>query len=338
MPFLSLSELDRQNPETDALMRHWTMLANGTRQPDPACSAPVWNLAYHEVFNPERRIFYLSSDTSLLLLSEMPPSEDGVILTPLEDSWMFGRPLLGFYAAELLEEALDIFAAEYKRKLRGLVLSGIVRRTPEATKLLVLHGRNYNFFKYQTTTQCYASLHGGMDGWLSRRSANHRAKLKKAARKARDAGIIFERHKPRTAKEAANIYARMLAVELQSWKGIEKCGMAESPSREFYDCLIRRHALKNSCYVIFARHGDRDIGFIYGGASGTFYRGQQFSYTREYAPYSIGNLMQLEKVGWLCEECFTRYDMGPITGPRMEYKQHWTEGRVVSETWVMRPV
>ena len=39
------------------------------------------------------------------------------------------------------------------------------------------------------------------------------------------------------------------------------------------------------------------------------------------APASIGNLLQLEQVRWLCEEGVERYDMGPV----MDYKRSWME-------------
>lgn len=336
MPFVDFSALGHKNSENQFLLGHWQRLAANPCQPDPVCSAPIWNLAYHEIFNRDRRIYYLASSSSLVLFSELHQPYGGIILTPLEDSWMFGRPLLGPQSVELLGEALAAFHREYAGQEFSLILSGIVEQKPETTKLLLLHGDRFNFYRYQKTTQCFALLADGFDGWLSRRSANHRAKLKKAARKAHNAGITFERVKPSTADEAADAYARMIAVELQSWKGIGKCGMAESPSREFYSALLRRHALENSCYVIFARVEDRDIGFIFGGTNGRFYRGQQFSYVRDYAHLSVGNLMQMEKVRWLCERGVERYDMGPITGPRMGYKAHWTEGSVVSQTWVMR--
>ena len=45
----------------------------------------------------------------------------------------------------------------------------------------------------------------------------------------------FERCVPADVAAAAAVYARMLAVEEQSWKGIGECGMTKSPSREFYD-------------------------------------------------------------------------------------------------------
>lgn len=90
-----------------------------------------------------------------------------------------------------------------------------------------------------------------------------------------------------------------------------------------------------SARVIFARHGERDIGFIFGSVAGAYYRGQQFSYDDAWGAYSIGNILQLEQVRQLCEEGGERYDMGPLLGSRMGYKRHWAEIRLPLETWTL---
>lgn len=331
MPFVTdLNEL----PE--ALYRTWHRLALTTDQGDPVCCAPAWNLAYHLVSDPDSRIFHLSDNDSLVLFTEHISLTGEVYLYPVESGWMFGKNLLGFFSADLLAQALEEFSREYNKRLPYLVLSGIQRFRPETARLYNLHSGIYDFYRHDSTVQCSASLAGGLDGWLGRRSANHRAKLKKAARKAKALGVTYERRRPESRAEALEIYSRMLAVEAASWKGHERCGITESPSLEFYETLITAMAETASTYIIFCRHEDRDIGFIFGGSGAGIYRGQQFSYDRAYGDYSIGNLMQLEKIKWLCELGFRRYDMGPITGPRMNYKEHWTEERREIETWVLR--
>lgn len=147
-------------------------------------------------------------------------------------------------------------------------------------------------------------------------------------RRADHYGIEFERNVPVTQIDAEETYKRMLAVEAVSWKGIQKCGMIEQPSNDYYACMLRRLAMSGRGRVIFAQHEGRDIGFIFGGMAGTVYRGQQFSYSDEWQAHSIGNLMQLQQIQWLCEEGATRCDMGPL----MDYKHHWTENRPKIET------
>ena len=190
----------------------------------------------------------------------------------------------------------------------------------------------FDFRQFDADTLCSASLAGGLDGFLSRRSARHRQNLRKQLRRVTSAGVRFERHAPADAAVARQVYARMLAVEEQSWKGIGKCGMTVERSRLYYDCMMRRLSASASSRVIFARHAERDIGYIFGGLAGRVYRGQQFSYADDWAAYSIGNVLQLEQIRWLCEENMTRYDMGPV----MDYKHHWTEEQRVVETWFLR--
>ena len=335
MPFIKLADCASPCAFPHEIPELWQKLALSTGQADPVCCAPSWNLAFHSVFYPHHRIFYLHGMESLLLFREEHDPVNGPFLVPLDDSWLFGQPLLGFYAPELLGEALELLTRAYNGHLPTLVLSGVRLHRAETVKIYAGYSRIYNFRRYNINEQCSASLTGGVDGWLSRRSANHRAKLRKASRKAKDLGVYFERFKPRTIGEALDLYERMLNIERKSWKGVGRCGMAESPSREFYAALIKRYAELGMAHIIFAVRDGRDLGFIFGGAAGGIYRGQQFSYIEEAARFSIGNLLQLEKILWLCELGFLRYDMGPITGPRMEYKRHWTEKIHEAQTWVL---
>ncbi len=111
--------------------------------------------------------------------------------------------------------------------------------------------------------------------------------------------------------------------------------MDQEPSTSFYKKMIHRLASTNSARIIFAKQGEQDIGYIFGGLAGRVYRGQQFSYANDWREYSIGNLLQSEKIQWLCEERCRRYDMGPVSGPKMEYKRHWTEKQGHLQSWML---
>jgi CelD/BcsL family acetyltransferase involved in cellulose biosynthesis len=82
-----------------------------------------------------------------------------------------------------------------------------------------------------------------------------------------------------------------------------------------------------------ARYNEKDIGYIFGGLIGDIYRGLQFSYDNQWKDLSIGNLMQYEKIKWLCEEKIIRYDMGSLLGEAMGYKASWTEERIPFQCW-----
>ena len=318
------------------MVESWTKAALGTNQADPFCSTPAWQLAFHDAFSPDQRVLLKESDGNVLSFAEMILSPERIFITPLEPAWLFGCPLLGKDAVTVFGEALAAFSKMYAPTYPAIVVSGIRPGGILSKRLLNAAGRSFNIYLHSTGVQCAASLAGGVDGYLSRRSANHREKLRKTIKKAKNHGLSFERTIPRSVEEADAAYARMLAVELSSWKGIGKCGMAEPVVKDFYAFMMQRLAPSGTGRIIFARHDGKDVGFIFGGLAGKIYRGQQFSYANDWKSLSIGNLMQLEKITWLCEERIKRYDMGSLDGPRMHYKSHWTEKTISHQTWLFK--
>jgi len=256
-------------------------------------------------------------------------------LAPIESRWCFGANLLGREAVSLLEDTLVDIEKHYAPNFPKIVVSGIKPAGLAHQNLRTAFRNQFEFSAFRTDTQCAASLSGGFDGYLSRRSSNTRRNIKKQTRRALDAGVAFERHSPSTPIEAWVLYERMIAVELTSWKGIGHCGMAEDNISPFYRAMIRRLSETGDARVIMARFEDKDVGFIFGGMAGRIYRGQQFSYDEDWSAGSIGNVMQAEQINWLCEDGATRYDLGPLIGRSMEYKQHWTEQSFDMKSWVL---
>jgi CelD/BcsL family acetyltransferase involved in cellulose biosynthesis len=228
---------------------------------------------------------------------------------------------------------MEFIAKEYAPHFPKILISGIRPRSLLAGSLIQAFSKGFAIYAHSGGIQCTASLSCGIDGFLSRRSANFRSKLKKAYKRASAKGVYFERALPTSPEEAAAIYARMIAVEETSWKGIHSCGMAESPAKEFYAAMIRRLSQSAGARIIIARYEGEDIGFIAGGLAGKIYRGQQFSYNDAWKEFSIGNILQFEQLKWLCEEKSVRYDMGPMVGQGMGYKVHWTEKRIPFQCW-----
>lgn len=312
---------------------HWSALALSGNEADPFCCGPCWNLAYHHVVNSGRRLFFEASSQGAILFGEHFNSSGERMLVPIEDSWLYCKPLLGFEAPFLLAAAMQELQEGHNSVLFS---SGVQPGSPDACNLFRRFSSDYDFYRNHADVQRSASLAGGLDGWLSRRSPNTRANLRKAASRAGRIGIRFERVRPDSAN-CSMVYERMLDVERKSWKGIGHCGMLEQPSCELYRTMLAMLALRSEGLVIFATLDGEDIGFIFGGLHGPYYRGQQFSYDTQYAHYSVGNLLQREKIAWLSELGCKRYDMGPATGPRMEYKGRWTEQRQEFQTWIMVP-
>lgn len=312
---------------------NWNRAVSQTAQADPFCCRTEWQLSFHEAMQPGRKLVVRETPGSVIAFAENRHPYLGLLFEPIESGWMFGCPVLGPGAVDLLEDLVsEIESKSTRGRVRPvIVISGLRPRGKLQREITGRFSRRFNFQPAGSSVLCNASLTGGFDGYLSRRSSSLRRGLRKQARRAGMSGVTFERQVPTSRAGAAEIYARMLAVEASSWKGLGNCGMAEQPSRDYYACMLRRLAVSGNGRVIFARHDERDIGFIFGGLAGKVYRGQQFSYAVDWQAASIGNLMQLEQVRWLCEEGATRYDMGPL----MDYKRHWTENKAVVETRVL---
>ena len=313
----------------------WNNAAQSTLQGDPFCCGTQWQLSYHEAFNPDRKLYIRESSGSIIALAQAPSNMRPGLFTPVEAHWFFGCPLMGADAVELLDEAIEDISRHtlYTQPKASFVISGIRPRGKLYRQLLKQYGNRFEFRKLISDTQCSASLTGGLDGFLSRRSGNHRRNLTKQSHRAQRKGVYFERYQPLNDRDVDDIYPRIIAVEEASWKGINQCGMAEQPAKRYYHRMLKRLAVSGHARVIMARQGDRDIGFMFGGIAADIYRGQQFSFAEDWAKLSIGNLLQLEQIDWLCEEGVKRYDMGPLMG----YKHHWREKRFNIETWFLEP-
>lgn len=299
----------------------WNRLALATPQPDPFSATTHWQLAFREAIDPDRRAIIRRSSEGLIHFAEHTMSGKPV-LGPIERQWLFGCNILGpdgpDLFAELVADAEDDAASGPPLFLiSGLDPSGRIHR--------FLRKKFASWALVHSEVQCAAALEGGLEGFLSRRSAGMRRNLRRYMKRAVDAGVRFERHAPASTEEADNVFARMLAVELTSWKGLGRCGMESPRMQRFYATMLRRLARTREGRVMFAVLDARDIGFIFGGVTGGVYRGQQFSFNDEFGALSIGNLLQFEQVRWLCEEGALRYDLGPLLGPSMGYKQHWTD-------------
>jgi CelD/BcsL family acetyltransferase involved in cellulose biosynthesis len=322
--------IERDVAELDQPQSLWNVAAASTPQADPLCCRTEWQLSFHEAFAPQRALVVREANGSLIAFARRRDPRLGALLEPVEAHWGFASPLLGADALALLHELL----AEHSRESAPVtvLITGLEEGSPQLGALDRSVRRGDALLGGPTEVVCSASLAGGLDGFLARRSALLRKRLRQAARRAAQRGVSFERCQPRSAEAAAAAYARLLAIESRSWKGIERCGMNEPPAREFYAAMLQRLSASGSGRVIFARCDERDVGFVFGGVSGDRYRGQQFSFAEDFRALSLGNLLQVEQIRWLAEEGVGHYDMGQL----LEYKQHWTERRTQLALRVLR--
>jgi hypothetical protein len=303
----------------------WRQAAIRTQQADPFCCTPCWQLSFHYAFSPHRRIFYVEQAGNVVALAEKVFSQNDVVLTPLEPHWLFGSPLLGPGSEKILYELLPSIAKRYGNHMPRLLLSGVRPGGTRAGRIISKFKARFGISRLASDMQCAASLAGGFDGFLSRRSCGFRKNMKKTQARAARTGITYERMSPTSREECVNIFDRMYAIELKSWKGINQCGLNQEPATTFYKMLLCNMAVSSDARVVIAQHDGVDIGYIFGGLAGRVYRGQQFSYDDKWGCYAVGNLLQYEQIRWLCEERARRYDMGPIMGSKVQYKERWTE-------------
>ncbi|MCL1984846.1 MAG: hypothetical protein FWG59_00155, partial [Betaproteobacteria bacterium] len=170
--------------EFEHIQAAWTHAAISTKQADPFCSSPAWQLAFHEAFSPKRRLLVENASSSVICFAEEMFSPSDVYLTPIEVGWFFGCPLLGRHSVDLLLKAMEFITAEYAPYFPKILISGIRPKSLLAGSLLKVFNKNFNIYLHSVGLQCAASLRGGIDGYLSRRSANFRSKLKKAHKRA----------------------------------------------------------------------------------------------------------------------------------------------------------
>ena len=320
--------------EVDDPLGAMNRAASRTEHGDPLCCRTEWQLSYLEAFTPEATPLFRESGDSMIAFVDSSFPDGTRILLPLDQSWLYGAPLLGPDAVDLLLQLLD--EPEFRESPPTIWLSGLTPQGERQRQLVNALRRSHTLHGIQSPKpplQCSASLLGGYSGYLSRRSGHFRRRLRSSDRKATEVGVQFERCAPASAAEAKVAFARMIEVEQQSWKGLTQSGMEQPESREFYGRMLIRLAQIGAGRVMFARHGGVDIGFIFGGYANGAYRGQQFSFLDTWRAFSIGNLLQQEQLRWLCEEGAERYDMGPM----MEYKAHWTEQQARMDSWLVRP-
>jgi hypothetical protein len=293
---------------------HWDALAVKAKAPDPQSGGSAWQIAALACSRRAGSQIVLRQTSDSQVAFALTRTPRGCRLGPLESEWLFGSPLMGPDALGLLGDVVSELRADLQAVQIEIVVPGLNPRG--------LHARQINTafpeaLAHPQDAHAAASLAGGIDGWLSRRSSNFRRNLKRARLRAQSEGIVFERAQPSSLAEADQVYERMLGVERKSWKGPVRKGLLQLST--FYRMVLRAYAERNCARVVIARHGSDDVGFCFGGASGGHYRGQQTSYRDDMSGLSIGTLMHFETARWLAEEGAQVQHFGPIQR-MMSYK------------------
>ncbi len=309
---------------------------------DPFCSRSEWILPFQRAFLPERELFLFRGGQdghSFAALASREHPAVGHYLEAVENMWCFACPLVGANSLALLEAAIHELAPRQTPMHPGvaLVLSGVpASRDPKSLLGRIATGLEdrYHLRAVDSTVRFVASLEGGVDGWLSRRSRSFRKSLRAAGRRAEQEGLHFEHLEIADAETAEALYPRILEIESRSWKSASGSGADSGHMRAFYQDMLPRLGARGGLRVLIASREGRDLGYLHGALTGRHFRGLQLSYDQRVDELSVGNLMQLAMIERLCEEGARSYDLGTRSG----YKQRWAEEGLRTLTLLARPL
>jgi len=236
--------------------------------------------------------------------------------------WGLACPIIGADPRRAATEAARVLLAE--RSTWDVLWLGGVSRDSELFSALVRElKKDVSLRVGPTTLRFRASLEGGFDGWLGRRSALFRKRIRQALRGAVAAGLTFEWIGPELPRDADGValFERIHAVETRSWKGLEGTGFVGGDMRAFYAAMVPRLVATQTLRVLFARRDGQDVAVCFGGVFEGTYRGLQNSFDERFRDLSLGNVMQAETIRRLSDEGVAIYDLGS----EMEYKQRFAE-------------
>lgn len=326
MERLSLSVFESLNTQFDALV------ATSPGVVDVFCSSTPWILSAYEAFSPNYTPWLARSDAGMVALVESTHESIGRFRQPMEASWCLANAFAGAQPQKL---ALDFVQASLREASDWdlLFLSGLECDSMLFRELAAGFSARYFVGLGVPVRRFRASLSGGFDGFLSRRSSKFRANSRRIMRRAIEAGFTFEYFRHFEGASCwETMYEEILKVEARSWKGKAGTGLLDEPMQHFYRLMFPRLVAQGALRVMFILRGGERVGSIFGGVNGQMYRGLQMSFDQDLGAHSLGNLAQLGMIGFLCDEGLGWYDLGS----ELEYKGRWAEHRVETQPLIIR--
>lgn len=317
MQILTREELDGEREAYDALVAQ-------TPDIDGFCSSSYWIFPADAALMPPRAPFIRRYDSGYVVLARGRHPDGWSYLQPFEAMWGLACPFVGpdpeALVADFWKDARLRLAAGEALLLSGVAVgSKLHQALREAPRASARAGGRLRVQELYPCRRYAASLEGGLDGFLSRRSRKLRANLRRSQRMADAEGVEFEEMPHRADPHA--LYGRILATEALSWKSAEGAGISVGEMRRFYDLMIPRMLARGALRGLFARKDGQDVGYLLGGVFHDTFRGLQFSYDARLAHLSLGSLMQVEMVSRLEGHGLAWYDLGS----EVEYKKQWGE-------------
>lgn len=284
------------------------------------CSGSAWQLAAHRSLYPERAVMFFRRGDLWQAWAAGPLAHFGEVLQPLEADWVFGSPLVGAppaAAAHFLLESMLELSGRYPLILVGGVPSGGVWET----LLLSRFTRYFRLFRLPGCDCRIASLEGGWEGFLGRRSGRFRRQLTRIAEDCRSAGVTHEILGSETGTADATL-ARVLQIERLAWK--ERAGegiFAQPRFAGFYTHLMQDLSRDGGLRTVFLRRDGEDVAYVTGGILGGRYRGLQMAYRADCRALGLGHLAQFLMIRHLATEAVQSYDLGMD----LDYKRRWSD-------------
>ncbi|MFB6262686.1 MAG: GNAT family N-acetyltransferase [Bradymonadaceae bacterium] len=309
-------------------------LVDRTPDIDRFCSSSYWSFSAFETLFADHEAWIRRAEDvdGYVALAHGRHPHIGNYLQPFEASWGLASPFVAGRARPLIRE--------FVREIRDpgldwnmLFLSGLFEQSPQFRELVRRLRPDYELGIGPQMARNVASLEGGFEDYLARRSSKFRSNLRRSRRRAEEAGLETEYRCDLEAAEAVeSVFERILDVERHSWKADQGTGILDSPMRDFYERMVPMLGGDGALRVSFVVDGGTDVAYCFGGVTGDLYRGLQLSYHDEYADYSPGNLAQITMIEGLCREGIETYDMGQA----MEYKERWAEAERESLALIVR--
>ena len=186
MDQLTFAELDTQAAAFDAMV-------SMTPEVDRFCSSTAWVRSAQIAFVPHADPMVLRGRHGWAAFMRMP-TVLGDTLVPLECSWGLASPIIGENPDALVTE---VYWALHRttRQWEALYLPGLKRGGVAFTALLHRFAVGYRVGLGQATVRHIASLSGGFEGWMSRRSKRFRKNMRRLQRRAE--GSAAGRRRPR---------------------------------------------------------------------------------------------------------------------------------------------
>ncbi len=283
---------------------------------DPYCSSTDWILPFHASFTPQSPLHIWQQNESFVVLSQSLTGQGKKIFSSVDSMWGFAAALVG-------EGSPLMLGSVCRDRLRQghLILYGLPNDRMFLAAIASQTAATHRAFMLNPVSRCVASLHGGMEGFLSRRSSKFRINARKAAKRTAAAGVRFRCIDQAPLDSVLSLYNRLVAIEGRSWKGRSGEGADKPPMKDFYQRMFERIGPAGLLRVIVAELDGLQIGYLHGACVKNRFRGLQFSFDDRYRALSLGNTLQLKMLEWLCREKVETYDLG-MTVP---YKKKWAE-------------